>query len=168
MLKRALLTIALSSIVWGCTAFTRTQVVNPDAPVITDYYAAEVISLGTTWRVYLHARDKNGDMRDIVCVLAQRGHVTYPASVTRLSEKHREEVAGFLTMRTPIDTNLWKDSFTLRVLVRDEQGNRSERVELPLRFGRGSEQKTPEKWKKVADHSLGRIQVQIRSTFGRS
>ena len=168
MLKRALLTIALSSIVWGCTAFSRTQVVNPDAPVITDYYAAEVISLGATWRVYLHARDRNGDMRDIVCVLAQRGFGTYPASVTRLSEGHREEVAEFLTMTTPVNPNLWRDSFTLRVLVRDAEGNRSERLELPLRFGRGTEQETPEKWKRVADHNLGSIQVRIRSTFGRS
>ena len=168
MLKRALLTIALSLIVWGCTAFTKTQVVNPDAPVFTDYYAAEVISLGTTWRVYLHARDRNGDMRDIVCILVQRGHGSYPPSVTRLNEKHGEEVAGFLSMRTPIDLNLWRDSFTLRVLVRDEEGNRSERLELPLQFGRGSEQETPEKWKKVADHNLGSIQVGIRSTFGRS
>ena len=120
--------------------------VNPDASLIIDCYAAEVISLGTTWRVYLHAKDKNGDMRDIVCVLAQRGFGTYPASVIRLSEKHREEIEGFLALRTPVDPNLWKDSFTLRVLVRDEEGNRSERLELPLQFGRDSEQETPAKW----------------------
>ena len=40
--------------------------VNPDAPVIIDYYAAEVIRPGAVWRVYLHARDRNGDMRDII------------------------------------------------------------------------------------------------------
>ena len=103
MLKRALITIALSLIVWGCGASKQYEVVNPDAPVIIDYYSAEVIRLGATWRVYIHARDKNGDMRDIVCVLAQRGRSTYPASVTRLSEKHGEEVAGFLTLTTPVD-----------------------------------------------------------------
>jgi hypothetical protein len=98
-MKRALITIALSLMVWGCGASRQhgaeTQVDNPDAPVIIDYYAAEVIRPGATWRVYLHARDKNGDMRDIACVLVQRGHGTYPTSVTRLSEGHREEVAGF-------------------------------------------------------------------------
>ena len=171
MLKRALITIALSLIVWGCGASTQygteTQVDNPDAPVIIDYYAAEVIRPGATWRVYLHAKDKNGDMRDIACVLVQRGHGTYPTSVTRLSERHREEVAGFLFLRTPVDNNLRKDSFTLRVLVRDEQGNRSKRLELPLRFGRGSEQKTPEKWKEKGDVRLGAMKVTIRSSFDR-
>ena len=171
MLKRSLITIALSLMVWGfgCSKEfrTETQVVNPDAPVIIDYYAAEVIRAGTTWRVYLHAKDRNGDMRDIACVLVQRGHGNYPTSVTRLSEKHGEEVAGFLILRTPVDNNLRRISFTLRVLVRDAEGNRSERLELPLRFGRESEQKTPQKWKKLADPSLGRIQVQIRSSFRR-
>ena len=68
-MKRLLIAIACSLIVWGCGASTQygreTQVVNPDAPVIIDYYAAEVIRPGATWRVYLHAKDKNGDMRDI-------------------------------------------------------------------------------------------------------
>ena len=171
MLKRGLIAIALSLIGWGfgCSKQfgTETQVDNPDAPVIIDYYAAEVIRPGATWRVYLHAKDKNGDMRDIACVLVQRGHGTYPTSVTRLSERHREEVAGFLFLRTPVDNNLRKDSFTLRVLVRDEQGNRSKRLELPLRFGRGSEQKRPEKWKEAADVRLGAIKVTVQSVTRR-
>jgi hypothetical protein len=171
MLKRGLIAIALSLIVWGfgCSkqCGTETQVDNSDAPVIIDYYAAEVIRPGATWRVYLHAKDKNGDMRGIACVLVQRGHGTYPTSVTRLSERHREEVAGFLFLRTPADNNLRKDSFTLRVLVRDRQGNRSERLELPLRFGRGSDQETPEKWQEQGDVRLGAIKVTIRSSFDR-
>ena len=169
--KAGLIAIALTWIVWGCGASTQhgreTQEVNPDAPVIIDYYAAEVIRPGSTWRVYLHAKDRNGDMRDIACVLVQRGHGTYPTSVTRLSRKHWEEAKGFLFLRTPVDNNLWHDSFTLRVLVRDQQGNRSERLELPLRFGRESEQETPEKWEEVADSSLGRMQIQLRSSFDR-
>ncbi|NIR16819.1 MAG: hypothetical protein GWN86_24025 [Desulfobacterales bacterium] len=170
MLKRGLIAIALSLIVWGfgCSKQfgTETQEVNPDAPVIIDYHAAEVIRPGTTWRVYLHAKDKNGDMRDISCVLVKRGG-GLSNSVTRLSEEHREEVAGFLFLRTPVDNNLRRDSFTLRVLVRDEQGNRSERLELPLRFGRGTEQETPEKWQEKGDVRLGAIQIQIRSWFDR-
>ena len=170
MLKRGLVAIALSLIVWGfgCSKQfgTETQEVNPDAPVIIDYHAAEVIRPGATWRVYLHAKDKNGDMRDISCALVQRGH-GLSNSVTRLSEEHREEVAGFLFLRTPNDNNLRKDSFTLRVLVRDQQGNRSERLELPLRFGSESEQKIPEKWKEKGDVRVGAIKVTIRSSFDR-
>ncbi len=170
MLKRALITIALSLIVlgFGCSKQfgTETQEVNSNAPVIIDYYAAEVILPGDAWRVYLHAKDKDGDMRDISCALVQRGHGV-SNSVTRLSEEHREEVAGFLFLRTPVDNNLRRDSFTLRVLVRDKQGNRSERLELPLRFGRVSEQKTPEKWQEKGDVRLGAIKIQMRSSFDR-
>ncbi len=170
MLKGGLIAIALSLIVWGfgCSKQfgTETHEVNPDAPVIIDYHAAEVIRPGATWRVYLHAKDKNGDMRDISCVLVKRGGGS-SNSVTRLSEEHREEVAGFLFLRTPNDNNLRKDSFTLRVLVRDAEGNRSERLELPLRFGRGTEQETPEKWQEKGDVRLGAIQIQIRSWIDR-
>ncbi len=171
MLKRALITIALSLIVWGCGASTQygteTQVDHPDAPVIIDYYAAEVIRPGTTWRVYLHAKDKNGDMRDIVVRLLQTGAASAGTSTTRIKEKHSGEVAGYLSLRTPRDTNLRGDRFTLRVLVRDRQGNRSERVELPLRFDNVPPAEIPEKWEKIADRRLGFMMITIESTFDR-
>ena len=171
MLKRALITFALSLIVLGCGASTEygteTQVDNPDAPVIIDYYAAEIIRPGATWRVYLHARDKNGDMRDIVVRLLQTGAASAGTSTTRIEEKHSGEVAGYLSLRTPRDTNLRRDRFTLRVLVRDRQGNRSERVELPLRFDNVPPAEIPEKWEKIADRRLGFMMITIESTFDR-
>ena len=171
MLKRALITIAWSLIVLGCGASTQyeteTQVDNPDAPVIIDYYAAEVIRPGATWRVYLHAKDKNGDMRDIVVRLLQTGAASAGTSTTRIKEKHSGEVAGYLALRTPRDTNLRRDRFTLRVLVRDSQGNRSETVELPLRFDNVPPVEIPEKWEKIADRRLGFMMITIESTFDR-
>ena len=172
MLKRILIAIGLSLMVWGCGAFTQygagTPAVNPDAPVIIDYYAAEVISPGETWRVYLHAQDSDGDMRDIASVLSQKGHTPYPTAVTTVDRKNAKEVAGFLFLRTPVDRNLWRDRFNLRVVVRDSQGNRSERVEIPLRFGNVSPAETPEKWVKIADNSLGALQITIQSSEERS
>ena len=170
-MKRALITIALSLIVLGsgCSKQfgTKTQEVNPDAPVIIDYHAAEVIRPGDTWRVYLHARDKNGDMRNIVARLSQTGHGVTGTSSTRIEEKHVGEVAGYLALRTPRDRNLGRDRFTLMVLVRDSQGNRSESVELPLRFGNVPPAEIPEEWEKIADRRLGFIMVTIESSFQR-
>ena len=170
-MKRALITIALSLIVLGsgCSKQfgTTTQEVNPDAPVIIDYHAAELIRPGTTWRVYLHAKDKNGDMRNIVARLSQTGHGVTGTSSTRIEEKHSGEVAGYLALRTPRDRNLGRDRFTLMVLVRDSQGNRSERVELPLRFGNVPPAEIPEEWEKIADRRLGFIMVTIESSFQR-
>jgi hypothetical protein len=171
MLKRALMTLALSLIIWGCGTSTQyeteTQVVNPDAPVIIDYYAAEVIRPGTTWRVYLHAKDTNGDMRDIVVRLLQTGAASAGTSTTRIEGKHSGEVAGYLALRTPRDTNLRRDRFTLRVLVRDREGNRSETIEVPLGFDNVPPAEIPEKWEEIADRRLGFIMITIESTFDR-
>ena len=171
MLKRALITIVLSSIVWGCGASTQhgreTQVVNPDAPVIIDYYAAEVIRPGAVWRVYLHARDRNGDMRDIIARLSQRGRSITGTSSTRIAEEHSGELAGFLSWRTPMDRNLDQNRFTLTVFVRDSRGNRSETVELPFRFTNVPPAEVPEKWQRIANRRLGFMEIRIESSLQR-
>ena len=170
-MKRALITIALSLIVLGsgCSKQfgTKTQEVNPDAPVIIDYHAAEVIRPGDTWRVYLHARDKNGDIRNIVARLSQTGHGVTGTSSTRIEEKHGGEVAGYLALRTPRDRRLGRDRFTLRIFVEDSQGNRSETVEFPLRFANVPTAETPEKWEKIEDRSLGFIKITVKSSARR-
>jgi len=171
MLKRLVVAIALSWIVWGCTTSqygSTEQAQGGTAPVIIGYYAAEVIRPGATWRVYLHAKDQDGDMRDIACVLEQRGHTSYPTSVTRLRSKQGEEVAGYVFLRTPVDSNLTKDFFTMKVLVRDRQGNRSEPLNLPLRFAYVPTEAIPDKWREMADRSLGSIQVELKSSIVRS
>jgi len=171
MLKRALITIALSLIVWGCGSSTQhgtqSQTDSGEAPEIIDYYAAEVIRSGATWRVYLKAKDNDGDMRNIIARLSQTGRGVTGTSSTRIEEKHSGEVAGYLALRTPRDRRLGRDRFTLRILVDDSQGNRSERVELPLRFGNVPPAEIPGKWEKIADRSLGFITITIKSSARR-
>lgn len=172
MLKRVLITIALSLMVWGCGTSsqqgTQSQSDRGEPPVIMDYYAAEVIRPGATWRVYLHAKDNDGDMRSIASVLSQRGHRPYPTDITTIDKKNAAEVAGFLFLRTPTDRNLTRNRFNLRVIVRDSQGNRSEAVELPLRFSNVPPAETPEKWAKLDDSSLGALQIRIQSSQERT
>ena len=171
MLKGGLIAIALSLIVWGfgCSKQfgTETHEVNPDAPVIIDYHAAEVIRPGNTWRVYLHAKDKNGDMRDIVVRLLHTGTGSMGSSTTRIAEKQGSEVAGYLALRTPRDRELSHNRFTLRVLVRDSARNRSATVEVPLRFNNVPPPEVPEKWQKIADRRLGFIMINVESAFHR-
>ena len=171
MLKKALITIALTWIVWGCGNSTQhgtqSQTDRGEAPEIIDYYTAEIIRPGAIWRVFLRAKDNDGDMRDIVSILSQTGRNPYPTSFTRIEKEHNREVAGFLSLRTPVDRHLTADRFNLRVFVRDSQGNRSERIELPLRFGNVPTAEIPEKWEKIADRSLGLMMVTIESSFQR-
>jgi hypothetical protein len=133
-------------------------------PVIIDYYAAEVIRPGDSWRIYLHAKDSDGDIKDIAFVLEQTGGSPY-VSVTRLERTQDQEVAGYLLLRTPRDRNLTADLFTMKVTVLDSQGNRSEPIELPLRFGREIKQEIPEKWEKISDCCLGTLRINIESSF---
>ena len=171
MLKRALIMIALTWIVWGsesCTQHrTQSQTGRGEAPEIIDYYAAEVIRSGATWRVYLKAKDNDGDMRNIIARLSQTGRGVTGTSSTRIEEKHSGEVAGYLALKTPRDRRLGRDRFTLRIFVDDSQGNRSERVELPLRFGNVPPAEIPEEWEKIEDRRLGFITITIKSSAQR-
>jgi hypothetical protein len=133
------------------------------SPVIIDYYAAEVIRPGDSWRIYLHARDDDGDIKDIAFVLEQTGGTNY-VSVTPLKRTKGQEVAGYLLLRTPRDKDLIGNQFTMKVTVLDSQGNRSEPIELPLRIGRKSKQKIPEKWEKISDLRLGTVRIRIESS----
>jgi hypothetical protein len=171
MLKRALIMIALTWIVWGsgsCTKHGRqSQTGKGEAPEIIDSYAAEVIRSGETLRVYLKAKDNDGDMRNIIASLSQTGRGVTGTSSTPIEEKHSEEVGGYLALRTPRDRRLGRDRFTLRIFVDDSQGNRSETVEFPLRFANVPPAETPEKWKKIEDRSLGFIKITIKSSARR-
>ena len=171
MLKRSLISIALAWAVWGCGSSAQhgvqPQTERGEAPVIVDYYAAEVIRPGANWRIYLKAKDEDGDMRDIASMLSQTGRSPYLTSFTRIEQNDSREVAGYLVLRTPRDNNLMQDRLNLRVFVRDSQGNRSERVELPLRFGNVPSAETLEKWEKIANRRLGFIMVTIESSFQR-
>jgi hypothetical protein len=171
MLRKIVIALSMMWIVWGCATSQHgsgEQGERGAAPVIIGHYAAEAIRPGATWRVYLHAKDDDGDSKDIACVLEQRGHSSYPTSVTRLRTRHGEEVAGYLFLRTPVDSNLTKDSFTMKVLVRDGQGNRSEPLEFPLRVAYVPTEEIPEKWQEMADRRLGSIQVEVKSSIVRS
>jgi hypothetical protein len=171
MLRRIVIGVSMMWIVWGCATSQDSSIGQGErgtAPVIIGYYAAEVIRPGATWRVYLHTKDEDGDMKDIACVLEQRGHTSYPTSVTRLKTKEGQEVAGYLFLRTPVDRNLTKDLFTMKVLVRDGQGSRSEPLELPLRFAYVPAEKIPDKWEEMADRRIGSIQIEVKSSIVRS
>ncbi len=171
MLKQSLIAITLAWIVWGCGSSTQhgtqSQTDRGEAPEIIDYYAAEVIRPGANWRVYLKAKDNDGDMRDIASMLSQTGRSPYPTSFTRIEKNDSREVAGYLSLRTPRDNNLIQDRLNLRVFVRDSQGNRSERIDLALRFGNVPPVEVPEEWEKIANRRLGFIMVTIEPSFQR-
>jgi hypothetical protein len=130
-------------------------------PVIFDSYASSTVRPGNSWRVYLRARDEGGNMKSIVAVLSGPGSPTQ-TSITWLKKNQSQEIAGYLFLRTPADTNILNRNYTLQIFVRDSKENKSEAVEFPLSFDlkkRAAE--LPAKWQDVADNKIGAIMIDI-------
>lgn len=132
-------------------------------PVIVDYYAPELISPGSTWKIYLRAEDEDGDMLYVATILYQAGFGYYATDYTRLEGKNRKGFAGYISLRTPADAHLTLDQFTMEVVVRDNQREQSNKVKLPLAFGLVKSVETPAKWQDAADHRLGVLVTRIQS-----
>lgn len=132
-------------------------------PVLIDHYAAAVIRPGTTWKIYLEAKDKDGDMVYIATMLYQTGFGYYATDYTRLTGKERKKFAGYIALRTPPEVSLIQDKFTMEVLVRDRQRNSSEVIKLPLTFNQVEREHIPDKWQAVAKNRLGVVVTGVRS-----
>ena len=132
-------------------------------PVLIDYYASNVIRPGTTWKIYLKAKDKDGDMDYIATMLYQSGFGYYATDYTRLTGKERKEFAGYVALRTPPEASLTHDKFTMEVLVRDRQRNKSEVIKLPLTFSQVEQENVPDEWQAVANNRLGVVVTAVQS-----
>ena len=132
-------------------------------PVLIDHYASDVIRPGTTWKIYLKAKDKDGDMDYIATILYQTGFGYYATDYTRLTGKERKEFAGYVALRTPPETSLTHDQFTMEVLLRDRQRNSSEIIKLPLTFGQVERENIPGEWQAVAKKRLGVMVTGLQS-----
>jgi len=131
--------------------------------MIIDSYAASAIRPGTPWQIYLHAKDDDGDMKQIVSILTQTGAGSYPTDFKNIKKKDSKEFAGYLWLRTPPDNNFINTTtMNLKIFVSDHQGNNSEPVEFSLQFEMGAAQKLPAKWEKYAKNNLGGILINIR------
>ena len=64
-------------------------------PLLIDSYAAAVIRPGITWKIYLEAKDEDGDMVYIATMLYQTGFGYYATDYTRLTGKERKKFAGY-------------------------------------------------------------------------
>lgn len=146
---------------WQTTAHAQAE---GRAPVILNAYAPKVIRPGATWDVYLEGEDPDGDMKYIVAELWQAGVGYYPVDFTLVKEGARRKFAGYLFLSTPYDPFLFGNELTLRLLLRDEKGNRSELITLPLTFDLVPRQEVPEEWKAAAEHRLGAIMINISSS----
>ena len=154
MNKKIYVLLALCILIWGCASFT------------LDSYAPSHIRAGTTWRVYLRAKDPDGDMKETIQVLVRGGSGPFKTSFVPLRAEHSAEMGGYFFLRTPSPTQADYDrlgflGLTLRIALLDCQKNKSEYVEFPLHFTFEAPPDLPPKWKDVADRSLGAIMFDL-------
>ena len=132
-------------------------------PLLIDSYAAAVIRPGITWKIYLEAKDEDGDMVYIATMLYQTGFGYYATDYTRLTGKERKKFAGYIALKTPREASLIQDTFTMEILVRDRQKNSSEIIKLPLAFGQVDGENIPDKWQAAAKNRLGVVVTSVQS-----
>jgi hypothetical protein len=134
-------------------------------PVITQSYASPQIAPGKNWKIYLKALDADGDMEAIVSVVHQPGVGEYPVSFTRVGEKDRKELSGYVYLFIPLFDGLDNVGMTLTIQIRDRAGLFSQPLKFPLSIGFLSQEEFPPPGV-FQDNDLGPIMVDIRTIGG--
>ena len=177
MNKKIYVLLGLCILISGCASFTRCEKISTSGmgqpPVILDSYAPSQIRPGATWRVYLRAKDPDGDMKQMIQVIMRGGSGPFNTTFAPLRAEHRAEMDGFFFLRTPSPaqadySRLGFMGLTLRITLLDCQGNKSESVEFPLHFTLKAAHELPAEWQDVADHSLGAIMFDLGDMLNRS
>ncbi|MBW1981898.1 MAG: hypothetical protein JRJ12_11835 [Deltaproteobacteria bacterium] len=167
MRTKIVLPLLFATVLLGCLPLRRPgeTVLNPKGvpPQILGYYAEKEIRPGRIWKVFLKIWDADCDMSYIITDIWQPGVGPYPVSFTPVAVAGCDIVVGYLSLPTPMDANLVGDRLEVKIAVRDEQGNHSESLKLPLLFAWNAKEELPAEWHKAAAHSLGRINVALKS-----
>jgi hypothetical protein len=111
-------------------------------PVITHWYASEKLHQGDIWKIYVEAKDPDGDMRQFVCVFDQLGYGYHTPDLVIIKKRHRGEMRGYLRFFSDLSLPEWTQ-VTVTIFIRDKGANKSNKVVLPLEFSLGSKQEPP-------------------------
>ena len=177
MNKKIYVLLALSILISGCASFTRCDKTSTSdkgqPPVILDSYAPSQIRPGATWRVYLRAKDPDGDMKQMIQVLVRGGSGPFKTTFAPLRAEYSAEMGGYFFFRTPSPAQADYDrlgflGITLRIALLDCQKNKSEYVEFPLHFTFEAANALPSEWQDVADLSLGATMFDLGDMLNKS
>jgi hypothetical protein len=130
-------------------------------PVIEAYYAPKSVAPGSVWNLYLQVKDPDGDMLYIACIPDQTGYGPLDTTKIPLKGNDRAEFYGYVAMPTPAfaPSQAADISFTMMVLIRDQQGNASQLIKLFVTLDGKPGQAVPSRWQAAANHHLGDILV---------
>jgi hypothetical protein len=166
MMRKLLVAMVMLGMVLGCAISPEfygwpTEGGTGMPPVIEAHYAPKSVAPGSAWNIYLQAKDPDGDMLYIACIPDETGFGPLDTAKIPLKGDDRAEFYGYVAMLTPaFDPIRAADiSFTMMVLVRDQQGNASQLIKLFVALDGKPGQAVPSQWQAAAKHHLGDILV---------
>jgi len=170
MVKKMLSGLATLGMLTGCGTSPQfygwpTQGGTGTPPVIEAYYAPKSVAPGSTWNIYLRAKDPDRDMLYIACMPYETGYGPLDTAEIPLKGDDRAEFSGYVAMPIPAFDPISAAgmNFTMTILIRDQQGNASKSIQLSFTLSYapagGSGQAVPPQWQAAANHHLGDILV---------
>jgi hypothetical protein len=166
MLRQMLLGLVTLGVLLGCGTSPQFYGWPPQSgtgpsPVIEGYYASKTVSAGDTWKIFLRAKDPEGDMLYIACMVSETGYGPVNSVEIPLTGKDRAEFSGYLAMPIEVEDpfEVAGINLTTTILIRDGQGNASQSIQLSFTLDGESEQAVPPQWQAAAKYHLGDIFV---------
>jgi len=171
MFKKVFFVILVTTFLASCQKPPQFEQEHPGAkgqpPELLGYYATKEVRPGETWKIYLKAKDVDGDMKYIVAVLLSTGVGGNAPSEIWLKGENRSEFNGYIFLNTPPADILVSGITTTSasIFIRDWAGNKSQTVNMPLTFKPGATpEEVPPEWQQASEHQLGYINNSILST----
>jgi hypothetical protein len=151
---------------WSCAGGMQTgtqgEKRTPAPPVILQAFAAKSVRPGGTWKVYLNAKDPEGEMKYIAATLYQPGIGTTPVSRTRITLENQKELNGYVYWNAPPWGNIEFSNLTLSLDIQDKGGQHSRTVEFPVTLSTYSPQEAPPPGI-FQENNLGPIMIRLRT-----
>ncbi len=108
-----------------------------EGPVITHAFAVTKGYYGYVWKIYLEAKDPDGQMLAILSTVDEVGYGPYPTDWIYLSHKYQKEFKGYIQWNTFSSNTSYLPEWTqitLKVSVVDKAGRISNQVVFPFTF----------------------------------
>jgi hypothetical protein len=162
MTRQMLLGVVTFGMLLGCGTSPQfygwpTQGGTGPQPVIEAYYAPQTFSAGGTLRIFLRAKDPNGDMLYIACMPSETGLGPSIPTEIPLKGSDRAQFSGYISVPIPVFDPFEAAglNFTMTILIRDQGGNASQPIQLSFTLDGGSGEAVPSQWQDAANHHLG-------------
>jgi len=109
----------------------------PHAPIITHAFAVDKGYYGYIWKIYIEAKDPDGEMLRIASAVHGAGVGRYPTDWIYLKRKYAKQFAGYIQWNTFSSKAGYMPEWTqitLTVSVVDKAGIESNEVVFPFTF----------------------------------